>query len=1049
MGLPLGLYDRVIDRALAEQLAAMPEVLADAAALDPGDSHAALTQHLTGLLRRVLSSLRGQQALADQAALCDLVVELLGELAPLAVDQGDQLSQPPRRLVEVRPRPLLASMTSSAQQRPAGPLAMSSLFTGSRTDPSLISQLQAELASADTVDILCSFVKWTGIRALADSLEQFTAKPKARLRLVTTCYIGATESKAVQFLAALPNTQVKVSYDTAHTRLHAKVYIFHRHSGFGSAYIGSSNLSGAALTEGLEWNLKVSQCETPHLWEKICGTFETQWNDDDFRRYDTAEAPRFEQALRHARSVGRDDPGFMFEIRPWPFQQDILDRLEAERQYHGRFRNLVVAATGTGKTVMAALDYRRYAAAAYQGGKRPRLLFVAHRREILEQSRSCFQAVLRDPNFGDLLVGNQTPQSLDHLFVSIQSYNSGGLAERVAPDFYDYVVVDEFHHAAAASYRLLLERLQPQILLGLTATPERADGLDILGHFDGRIGAELRLPDAINRGLLCPFHYFGVTDVVDLDRARWQRGGYVIEDLDALYTGNQQRADLVIRQVRQKLADVQQARGLGFCVSVKHAEFMAQCFRQAGIPAEALTGDSPHDVRSGVRQRLTNREINFIFTVDLFNEGVDIPEVDTVLFLRPTESLTVFLQQLGRGLRRCEGKDALTVLDFVGQAQRSYNFEARFRALMDQPRVRVDVEIDEGCQHVPLGCLIHLERKAKDYVLANIRHAIANLRRDLVGRIASFGADTGQPPTLARFVDHYHLDPDDLYRGGRGWSRLCCQAGLRDAFEEPDERQLSGGLRRLLHLDSAAHLAALRELVPLSPDQVEQRTQTDRELLRRWTMLHADLWGRWEVPTVRDSAARLSANPTMRAELMELLQLQHERLHHVPPPLALPFQATLELHCHYRRDEILAALGATTVQEARELREGVLYLGDIDTDVLFITLNKTDKGYSPTTLYEDYAVSETLFHWQSQSTTAAEHPTGRRYIDQPQRGSHVLLFVREDKNGEGGRPAPPYVFLGPADYEQHEGSRPMSIIWRLRTPMPAWLVPQAVRMSVA
>ena len=276
---------------------------------------------------------------------------------------------------------------------------------------------------------------------------------------------------------------------------------------------------------------------------------------------------------------------------------------------------------------------------------------MAHREEILKQSRRCFQTVLRNYNFGDLLVGQHEPSGLDHLFVSIQSFNSRQLWNALPPDHYDFVVVDEFHHAAAPSYRRLLEWVKPRVLLGLTATPERHDELDILRHFDNHIAAEIRLPDAINRKLLSPFQYFGVTDSVDYRDLRWQRGGYLIEDLDRILTGNDIRARLVIEKVREILLDVRRARGLGFCVSIQHAEYMARVFNNSGIAAAALSSNSPNELRNTVQQKLVERAVNFIFVVDLYNEGVDIPEVDTLLLLRPTESLTVFLQQLGRGLR--------------------------------------------------------------------------------------------------------------------------------------------------------------------------------------------------------------------------------------------------------------------------------------------------------------------------------------------------------------------------------------------------------------
>lgn len=524
----------------------------------------------------------------------------------------------------------------------------------------------------------------------------------------------------------------KVSYDTARTRLHAKAYLNHRLTGFGSAYVGSANISQAALSEGLEWTTKISQYELPHLWHKVTGTFESYWHSDEFEVFNADAAPRLRAALsRESQSGGAGADGLAtFDLRPYPFQEEILDVLAAECEVQQKRRQLVVAATGTGKTMIAAFDYRRWAAS-----QRPSLLFVAHREELLGQALGWFRAVLRDHNFGDLLVGGSSPAQFEHLFCSIQSYNSRELW-RLDPGRYDYVVIDEFHHAAAPSYERLLKHVAPRILLGLTATPERADGATILDWFGGEASAEIRLPDAINRRLLCPFQYFGVADSVDLDALRWQRGGYCPDDLDRVYTGNDVRAGLVLNKVRELLRAPGEARGLGFCVSVAHAQFMARFFNEHGLPSLALSGNSPDDERRAARQRLRSREINFIFAVDLYNEGVDIPELDTVLFLRPTESLTVYLQQLGRGLRLDEGKECLTVLDFIGAQRREFRFASRFRALSTNPTGKLDKEIEAGFPFLPSGCAIRLERVAQQRVLEIVRRTIAIHRPRMVGYIA-------------------------------------------------------------------------------------------------------------------------------------------------------------------------------------------------------------------------------------------------------------------------------------------------------------------------
>lgn len=1028
--IPKGLYDHLINAAMGVSLDAVGDPrLAEYAAVDPEDAHAAIAQYLERLLVSSFSTLRGRDAADRQRRLVDRVIETLA--AELGGEWAERfnLADPLRRLLAVHATP-----TDPSSRRPDTPLARSALLTGTRLDPSLASQLAKEFAAADRVDILCSFIKWSGIRLLLDSLVELTATPHPhgpRLRVISTSYMGATDPKAIEALRELPNTEVKVSYDTERTRLHAKAYTVHRATGFGSAYIGSANISRAALSEGLEWTSKVSQYELPHLWQKIVATFETYWNDDEFERFDQAASPRLRGAIDRERSRGAVEVGDlpMFDLRPYPFQEEILDAMSAEREVQGKHRHLVVAATGTGKTMIAAFDYKRWA-----DGRKPTLLFIAHREEILRQALGTFRAVLRDQNFGDILVGGSTPAQHDHLFCSIQSYNSRGLDE-LAADRFDYVVIDEFHHAAAPSYRDLLNTVQPKVLLGLTATPERTDGLDILTHFGGEPTAEIRLPDAISRRLLCPFQYFGITDSVDLDGFKWQRGGYRPQDLDLAYTGNDVRAGLVLDKVHQTLLDPCAARGLGFCVSVDHAEFMAGFFNRHGIPSLALTAESSAEDRRAARERLINREINFIFVVDLYNEGVDIPDIDTVLFLRPTESLTVYLQQLGRGLRLHDGKDCLTVLDFIGAQNRQFRFASRFRALTTDPTGRLAHEIESGFPHLPAGCVIRLERIAQQRVLENVRQSITLRRPQMVSDLREFGRHLGRTPSIREALEHLDTSLEVLLKRGL-WSRILSDAGLVDPPPDDDEDRLAKGIYRLLHIDDPQQIRFLLA-------HLEGHTPEDPLADRRRALLHMSLWGADGASLTPDDAdSRLRANPAALSDLRAVLEHRFNHTRTRPTDLVPHLTGPLALHAEYTRDEALIGLGHWDLNRRPDFREGVLHIPSRKIDAFFVTLHKTEDAYSPTTMYEDYAISDRLFHWQSQSTTSADSPTGQRYIRHREHGYTPLLFARERKSLPSGLAAP-YVFLGPADYVSHEGSRPITVTWQLRTPMPARIVRMA------
>ena len=1046
-----GLYEQIINQALNSELSEIPEACKSIAPIDRAEASKVLAQYLADVVQKGMENLLDNGGdISTQIGLANQIVTLIqnttqeADFAALHVDQrAEQLLA---LLRQQDPR-LTAGKTAANLERPETSIARSSLFTGAIKEPQMYTELKKEIVSADHIDMLVSFIKWSGLRLLMEELREFTQNG-GELRIITTSYMGATDLKAIEELRALPNTRIKVSYDTKRTRLHAKTYVFYRNTGFTTAYVGSSNLSNAAISSGLEWNVKVTRRDLPETIDKIAATFESYWNASEFEYYSEGQKERLARALKAEKYIDSNNAAiYTMDITPYSYQQEILDKLEAERTIRGYTHNLVVAATGTGKTVISALDYKRFR--KQNLGKPHRLLFVAHREEILRQSLYTFRAVLKDANFGELFVGNYRPESIDHLFVSIQTFNSQDFTSKTASNFYDYIVVDEFHHAAAPTYQKLLSYYNPKILLGLTATPDRMDKKSILPYFHHRIAAEIRLPEAIDRKLLCPFQYFGVTDTVDLSTLKWSAGGYDKGELSNLYTLSDtvanRRADLIVNSLLRYVTDIDEVKGLGFCVSIEHAEFMCRYFNQRGIPSIFLTGKSTDEERNTAKGKLVSGEIRFIFVVDIYNEGVDIPEVNTVLFLRPTESLTIFLQQLGRGLRLAEGKDCLTVLDFIGQANKRYRFEDKFAALLSNTSRSVTREIKDGFISAPKGCYIQLEKKAARYILDNIRASYGNTA-GLVSRVASFTEDSGLELTLANFLDYYHLDPRAIYKFS-SFSRLCARADVIEDFSEPMEDLLTKAFARLAVIDSRRWIRFLLDLLPRL-DDVDFAALSERER-RMLQMFYVTVWSKaaedWAADEVLDNLYALSNGPVLLGELLSLLRYRYEQIDFIDEPVELGFDCPLDLHCTYTRDQLLVAMDFL---KPATVREGVKWLPEKQLDVFFVTLNKADKDYSPTTMYKDYSINENLFHWQSQSTTAADSPTGQRYIHHRERGSKVLLFVREFKTDRISGGAEAYTFLGTANYIKHEGSRPMNITWKLDRPIPAKFLKKTNKLVV-
>ena len=548
-----GVHERLHTARLDADLERVADLTPHWADIEDADQAHVLARHVAAVVERALL----ERSTPDRVA-------LVNELLTTVASADEHLAERVEQLVVLSRR---VAPGVHELVRPVTPLSDAALLTNTRGEPTLHAELRSELTSADRVDLLCAFIRWHGIRLLEAELEVLHER-EVPFRVITTTYMGATEQRAVDELVRRHGAEMKISYASATTRLHAKAWLFRRDTGFDTAFVGSSNLSRSALVDGLEWNVRLSAVATPDLIRKFTSTFDTYWSAPEFTPYDP-NLPADSERLADALGANRNDGATTLtglEVRPYPHQAQILEALGAERVVHDRHRNLVVAATGTGKTVVAALDYAELARTL----PRARLLFVAHRKEILEQSRRTYRAVLADGAFGETYVAGERPQRWNHVFAGVQSLAAYGI-ENIPADHFDVVVIDEFHHAEAATYQRLLAHLRPVELLGLTATPERADGADVRDRFGGRSAFELRLWDALSADLLVPFHYFGIADDVDLRDVEWRAGRYDEAALDGLYTGNDAHAAKIIRETRDKVTDVTAMRALGFCVSVAHA----------------------------------------------------------------------------------------------------------------------------------------------------------------------------------------------------------------------------------------------------------------------------------------------------------------------------------------------------------------------------------------------------------------------------------------------------------------------------------------------
>lgn len=1069
MELVPGVYETLVSVAIERKLDQMSkeQYYVKKADVDSAESYKMLADYLaevvSGILKENFAKSKSSEKISSQVQLVNRVLQFI-ESEWTDVQTRDYHLSEDSRLQFLRG--IYSTVGYSAEQikekalnHPISGYRVSNLFTGGN-DVSIDDEIKRDIQTADSIDLVVSFIKFEGLRLIYDFLKEFISRPGTQLRVLTTTYMGATDPKAIRRLYGLKefgNVQIRASYNNNNERLHAKAYIFSRNNGFDTAYIGSSNMSRSALTKGLEWNMRVTSVENRHIINKTKATFESYWASDDFEPIESLEQlVKFEEAIydhRNSKHSANDDLQYVVRFERKTHQIKVLEKLQFERDHLHSYRNLIIAATGTGKTAISAFDFKDFNKSLLKkNGRKARLLFVAHREKILKQARSTFRSVMVDANFGEVWTGKSAPShsgNLDQLFITIQTLNNNwDLFESFGSNYYDYIVIDEVHHSQAGSYREVFSRFTPSILLGLTATPERMDGREIKPDFNNRFAAEIRLQEALDQRLLSPFDYFCVTDdSVDLSHVPCRGDVYDKSWLNRLYLDcNKQRFSLIQRALEKYVNNPRDCKAVCFCAGINHARMMADMFNECGYRAYSVTSLNSEDIDCA-SMRLARGEINYLCVADILNEGVDIPEIDTVLFLRPTESLTVFLQQLGRGLRLADGKTCLTVLDFVAQASKNYNYERRFRALVGRSTKSISNEIKGGFKFLPRGCSISMERQAQEYILQNINDAIFNQRR-LLQEVCSFEQNTGQPLTFKNFLNNFGLDIRLILKSPGSWARLKFLAKkLEFSFDIESKyiKLLEGGIARLYHTNSFEYLSFLKNLLD---NQFDLQKLNSRDV-KFAKLFYYTLWldpiekvnneYGTNFGSIIDAIRSLSSSPWILEDLQTLVNIRLEGLSKTTRWFSVADDAEIELYACYSADEIHLLLEDKL---GRWQVLGTQYNKENRFAMVFVTLNKSDHEYSPSTLYEDYAISQSQFHWQSMNKTQIASAEGQRIINQRLNGWKFILFVRDSKRDEYGN-TNGYYCLGEMDFNSSHGECPINVVWDMHDPIPGFILESA------
>lgn len=1071
-----GVYETLISVAIERKLQELPQdsYLVSKTRIDSADSYKVLSNYLGEVVCQILKNefidRNAETTISSQVDVVNRILKFIEDEWKCndVLTSDFQLSEENKlqflRGIYKKVGYTDEQVEERAKNHPISGYRVSSLFTGGN-DISIDDEIKRDIQTADKIDFVVSFIKFEGLRLIYQDLKDFLSRPGAKLRIMTTTYMGATDPKAIRKLFELKefgDVEIRASFNNNQERLHAKAYIFDRNNGFDTAYIGSSNLSRTALTKGLEWNMRVTSVENAHIINKTKATFDNYWNSDDFEIIDSEEKLKlFENAIseiKYAKARGKNgqsDNGIEYVVRfeRKTHQIKVLEKLQFERDQMDSYKNLIIAATGTGKTAISAFDYKDFNKGVLKSkGRKARLLFIAHREKILKQARSTFRSVMVDANFGEIWTGRISPSasgSIEHLFITIQTLNNNwDVFERLGKDYYDYIVIDEVHHSQAGSYREAFQRFSPKIFLGLTATPERMDGKEIKPDFNNRFASEIRLQEALDQRLLSPFDYFCITDdTVDLSHIKCNGDAYDKGMLTNLYRKcNKERFSLIQRALENYVTNPSECKAVCFCAGIEHAEFTAEMFNQNGYKAKSVTSRNSADIDI-ISGELARGEINYLCVADILNEGIDIPEIDTVLFLRPTESLTVFLQQLGRGLRLADGKTCLTVLDFVAQANKSYNYERRFRALVGRSSKSISGEIKSGFKFLPRGCSITMERQAQEYILQNIRDSIFNLRR-LKEEVKCFERNTGRPLTLMNYLDNFALDIRMIYKSPGSWTRLKKLAGKKvDDFDENSKyiKLIEGGLARLYHTNSFEYLKFLQSLVN-NGFIVNYMNARDRKFAQ---LFYYTVWMdgidkinreyNTSFKSIEEAIASLKKQSWIVEELQSLVELKLKNLSKTTKWIEIAEGAEIELYGCYSADEIHLLLENKL---GRWQVLGTQYNKEQKFAMVFVTLNKSDKDYSPSTLYEDYAISQSQFHWQSMNKTRVASTEGQRIINQKDNGWKFVLFVRDSKTDEFGN-TNGYYCLGTMDFNSSHGECPMNVVWDMHESIPGFVLESA------
>lgn len=931
--------------------------------------------------------------------------------------------------------------------------------------------LKKELLSCKKFYFIVSFIKFSGIQLLINIFEELEKKG-IEGEIITSVYLNITDVKALQILQRYKNIKVKI-YNNSSESFHTKAYLFEKEK-YSTCIIGSSNLSQSALYSAEEWNVKLTNNNFFQIYDKSMKQFKLLWNsneaielnDDFIQKYDEYKKKNIQQNTFDYKKIINDKYN---EFKPNTMQKEILEKLKITRE-HGQTKGLVVAATGTGKTYLAALDIKNYFS---KNSKEFKILFVAHREELLENGMTVLSNILKinKNNFG-ICFGGIKDINKKIIFASIQTLRTE--YKNFKQDYFDYIVVDEFHHASADSYIKVINYFNPKFLLGLTATPERMDGKNILALCNYNLVGEIGLKKAMEQDLIAPFHYFGINDsTIDYNKITYKNGKYDESELTQNLNKNR-RIDYILDKINKFGFCGDCLSAIAFCENIEHANFMNKQFKRVGYKSKVLTSKTNTTERSNLLNDFKNKKIEILCVVDIFNEGIDIPNINLLLFLRPTLSSTIFIQQIGRGLRKYKNKDFVTIIDFIGNHKKDYLITKIFSEKIQEKNYIYDKkekiinEIKNQFSNIPGVSYIELDRICQERIIKKIEKINFNSKKILKDLYDEYKIEIGKN------TDDY-LEIIDFDTNITLFKELCSKLGsfyeAQLLFEENHFKESNSlNSKEISFLAYLEKKIALNEpftylIVKILSEQFDKKsknlfvnsnilieefynyykTNFDKKyLIERIflelvedNILQQNLYG-YTISNAYISIFK-EKNPIFYNRLNSLLILG---LNEFKNNNLQEFNENILLtHKEYMRIDLQILLDS-------KVPKGTWRAGYANTDkdiCLFITNDKSHISQE-NLKYDNSLYADNIIQWISQPKTYHTSNVGEMFVKHKEKGYKVHIFARKYAFMNGNK-TNPFIYLGNADYYSSFGDKPMKILWKLKHKIPQEIIQELYKLN--